>query len=364
MTTPDQSAMLLPVTHEALLSAFLSTSLHRKVRIIAADRVSTGSRNSLLRLALDGLQDDGLSTLIVKHVTRETDPFFAHHLRREERLLDLLHRFAPGLAPRCVGLLLDPTEHGWLLMDDVGRRSLADELISTDPDTGVTLMQDATARLRLLHDILREHHGPFYRTCYAVDLDRLTSVSLRSRLRVAWKRLSTHPGTPSEPSPSLTQAWMDILRPLLGQPRQLIHNSLSPLNIVLRDGGGMTLVDFETMTLGAPEFDTAELLRQPFRPLTWDDTLRIASAHGLQDASHVGDRLHLASLSRALDYAGSNARQLARQSERGALPETKKQTQARLHWYCAEVSTLIDTWPALAPLQALIEQARVDTVEQ
>ncbi|GAC1399645.1 MAG: hypothetical protein NVSMB52_13210 [Chloroflexota bacterium] len=359
MNTSGQSAISLPATHEALLSAFLSTGQHHNVHIVAADKVSTGSRNSLLRLTLDGLEHDHRSTLIAKHVARETDPFFAHHLRREERILDLLHRFAPGLAPRCVGLLLQPTDQGWLLMEDVGCRSLAVALVSTHPNDGTALIHDATRQLRRLHDVLQEHHSPFFRTCYAVDLDRLTRTSLRSRFQVAWKRLSTHVAAPSEPPPGLIHAWLDIMRPLLDSPRQLIHNSLSPLNIVVRDDGGMTLVDFETMTVAAPEFDTAELLRQPFQPLTWDDTLRLASAQGLRDTAHVSDRLHLASLSRALDYAGSNVRQLAVQAERGAPPETRNQIRARLLWYCAEISNLIDTWPALDPLHALIHQGRM-----
>lgn len=315
------------------------------VEVVGAARVGTASRNRLVRIRLSPAIP--AESLIVKEASRTTDAYFAHHLRREERLLDLLARFAPGLAPRCYGLILAPAERGWLVLEDVGTESLADRLANLGPERAVAELEAALARVRALHRALREHRAPFYRTCYAIDLDRFGAATVRSRFDVAWRRLASVAGGAPGPPRAALRAWLDALAPLLAAPRQMIHNSLSPLNVVLGPDARPRIVDFETMALGPACVDVAELLRQPFAPIDWETTARLAGV-GSDDLA----TLRLASLARSLDYAGSNARQL--QQGNGALSADAPRLRRRLRWYCGEARDLIAGVAGLRPLDELL----------
>lgn len=324
---------------------FLRARFGGGAEIVGAERVGTASRNRLVRIAL--AQGSEPRTLIVKSTSKHSDVHFAHHLRREERLLDLLARFAPGLAPRCVGLILDPAERGWLILEDVGGESLADRLAGREPSAGVTELEAALARVRDLHHALREQRAPFYRTCFAIDLDRFTAQSLTSRFIVAWRRLAGIAGSMPDPPPAARRAWSAQMAPLLAAPRQMIHNSLSPLNVVVDPRAGPRIVDLETMTLGPACIDVAELLRQPFGPIDWETTARLAS---VADADLRA--LRLAALARSLDYAGSNARQI-RQDDTGQGP-VHAGLRRRLRWYCDEARELLEGLACLRPLGDLL----------
>jgi aminoglycoside phosphotransferase (APT) family kinase protein len=115
----------------------------------------------------------------------------------------------------------------------------------------------------------------------------------------------------------------------------MIHNSLSPLNVVL--GATPRFVDWETMAYAAPEFDLADLLRFPTTGLTWPvvdqlvDTYFRANIHP--------ERLRLAALARAIDYAGATAQQAARSRE-GGDTATATLLQGSSAWYLGEARTL------------------------
>ena len=126
-----------------------------------------------------------------------------------------------------------------------------------------------------------------------------------------------------------------VIRPLLRGQRQMIHNSLSPLNVVL--GDRPRFIDWETMADAAPEFDVAELLRYPAVGLTWRETDALVG--GLFGAAIDGERLRLAALSRAIDYAGANAQQWRRSQQQGD-DAFAGLAYRRLRWYLAEAAVL------------------------
>lgn len=302
--------------------------------ITAVAPIAQRSRNRLYRLTLDAAP---LAGCILKVVRQTDDPFWDHHLRREHWLLNLLARLWPGGAPRAYAAAFGP---GWglLLSEDAGSRSLAELAASAagEGDSAALLEQVAAvvARVAALHAALRAHERVFRRVCASVELDRITSSSLMARLRVARERLAGERSLPL-PRPLRDRYSEEIIRPLVAGRRQMIHNSLSPLNVVL--GATPRLVDWETMAYAAPEFDLAELLRYPGLGLDWQAVEALVQpAFG---AAVAPSRLRLAALTRAIDYAGSNALQRRRALAEGDV-ERAAQTSKRLRWYLDEAEAL------------------------
>ena len=353
----------LPLSERSLLALLGEEFAGAKVATVSP--VGLRSRNRLLRLELRGAP---VARLVVKVVRREVDPFWVHHLRREHWLLELLARGWPVGAPRTYGAVFGA---GWgaLLLEDVGPRSLAAALAvgphpalspgervddvgdaggggeseNLSPQGGGAGVREASVRPSLervveLHAVLRRQAAVFRRVCHSVDLDRITARSLLARLDVAHTRLAS-PGEHGRLrglSAATRQAYSEVVAaPLLGGRRQMIHNSLSPLNVVL--GTAPRFVDWETMALAAPEFDLAELLRYPDIGLDWAVTERLV-------ASVYGDdidprRLRLAALARAIDYAGANAQQRRRGLAQGDTAHAALAGR-RLGWYLGELAGL------------------------
>lgn len=326
----DCAAAGLPLAAPALLTLLGAEG----GAIVHVAPIAQRSRNRLYRLTLDAAP---LASCILKVVRQADDPFWDHHLRREHWLLNLLARFWPGGAPRAYAAAFGP---GWglLLSEDAGSRSLAELAASAgEADAHATLAEQLRAtveRVAALHTALRAHERIFRRVCASVELDRMTSNALVSRLRVARERLAG--GQPRMLSRALLNVYRrEVVWPLVSGRRQMIHNSLSPLNVVL--GAAPRLVDWETMAYAAPEFDLAELLRYPGLGLDWqavEALVRPALGAAIDPA-----RLRLAALARAIDYAGSNALQRRRALAEGDV-ERATQTGARLRWYLDEAERL------------------------
>ncbi len=354
------SDAVLPFSEASLLALLGDDFSH--ARISGATPLAQRSRNRLLRLSLDNAPCD---RLILKLVRRANDPFWDHHVRREHRVLELLDRFWPGGAPRPFAAVFGGG-WGFLLTEDVGGASLAEALemtgASTDEHGGAVITPSAVAaplghsldRLADLHASLRGNRLPFYRTCYCVDLDRISENSLRSRLRVARSRLlgalAAEEQAARAPYRAAERAYVaGVVQPLLRGPRQMIHNSLSPLNVVL--GTAPRFVDWETMTLAAAELDIAELLRFPGAGLSWpqtDDCVRTAFGDQIDPG-----RLRAAALARAVDYAAANAK--ARDAAIEARDRAMEAScRSRRDWYLAELREVAEELQLGSALEVLI----------
>jgi len=298
-------------------------------------------------------------------VRRANDPFWDHHVRREHRVLELLDRFWPGGAPDPFAAAFG-SGWGFLITEDVGGASLAEALEMTGSSThehgGAAITPSAVAtplshsldRLADLHASLRGNRVPFYRTCYSVDLDRISETSLLSRLRVARSRLMGLPAADELAAPgpyrAAERAYVaGVIQPLLRGPRQMIHNSLSPLNVVL--GPAPRFVDWETMTLAAPELDIAELLRYPGVRLSWGQTdACVRSAFG---GRIDPGRLRAAALARAADYAAANAKARDAAIEAGDRG-LEAECRSRRDWYLAELRGVAEELMLGSALEVLI----------
>ena len=343
---PDQASLPLP---KPSLLRLLGDDF-RDATITAAEPLRQRSRNHLWRLHLDAAPTPAV---ILKVVRAAQDRFWDHHLRREHRVLDLLARWWPGGAPRPYGAVFSD-RWGLLLMEDAGPLSLAESLLlpsasrrcADAPATPLTeagansagLLLAVVERVASLHEALRAHHLAFYRTCHSVDLDRMSQASLLSRLRVARDRLRGA-DAPSRaatlPRPLVAAYARQVSAPLLHGPRQMIHNSLSPLSVVL--GPAIRLVDWETMTKAAPELDVADLLRYPGVGLSWPETDQLVGR--VFGAGIDPLRLRLAALTRAIDYAGANARVEGQSRQAGDDALAALAIQRRT-WYLAEAKAV------------------------
>lgn len=315
-------------------------------RLTAVRQVALRSRNRLYRLQLAGAPQE---RLVLKVARQEGDRFWEHHLRREYWLLELLARFWPGGAPRPFA---SAAGQGWglLVVEDVGATTLAEQVDRAPMDRDV--LRTILEKLAELHAVLRDRQPIFYRVCMSIELDRVTGQSLQARAMVAQERRD--PAINGRDRPAVRQALQrygeQVIRPLLRAPRQMIHNSLAPLNVVL--GPTPRFVDWETMAYAAPEFDLADLLRYPGINLPWPalDTL-VAKVFGPRVEP---ERLRLAALTRALDYAGANAQQAARGRHEGD-DAYARTAQQRRNWYEAEAHALAADLGLTRVLQALLD---------
>ena len=181
-------------------------------------------------------------------------------------------------------------------------------------------------------------------------MDRITRDTLRRRLAIAVARLG-NPSTAPEPdaapralAPDLP--WRDleagIVRPLVRARRRVVHNGFSPLNLMPRPDGQLTVIDWETLAVAAPALDAADLLTFPSFALSpeaiEDQATRIA---GESDADESITVFWAAAAERSLTYAATAA---VRQGRRQAALATDRASTyaARRRWYLRVLDDTIE----------------------
>lgn len=315
--------------------------------VTRAEPINSGQRNLVARLWLPG--PAGETTLVAKTYSREVDRFFDHHFRREEKILALLNRWFGEHVPHLYGGFLAEGRLALLLMEDAGRDLLDQRLAAS---TGERHREFARLGLDVLcafHQVTAEHYQPFYRTSQAIDLDRLNAPTFDRRLEVALGRIrllhlrlaGQEPGGAAGGAPDLaalahTVAPAGFFRtfrrrvvaPLLAAPRSIVHNSFSPVHIVLN--GAPRLIDYETIAVGAAQIDLAELLEAPAVQLADEEKLAFAADYHRAMAGHRPDDwepfahgYYCAAIARSLDYAGTTANRYAQYRARGSAREAE-----------------------------------------
>ena len=247
--------------------------------------------------------------VVVKGYLPDIDIYYAHRWRREERALDLLHRYASGLAPQPLAAAHAPNRWAALAMQHVGRRSLADGLPNASDSARDQALNAALYAYRRFHAVT-QRFGPMLRAlAYQSDLDRITRRTLERRYASAFVRL---PDPTASPAPTAaprrtapTAPWdlIDtLIKPLLNSPRRIVHNGFSPLNLIWNDDR-LVVIDWETLAVAPPEIDFADLLTFP----DWGAPDRMAHRAAQVIANH---RLRLetfwaAAAERSLTYAAT-----------------------------------------------------------
>jgi hypothetical protein len=280
--------------------------------------VTPESRHSIWRLALPE-RDGNAASYVVKSYHEQADEYFDHRFRREERVLDLLGRYAPGLAPRAYGGRIIAGHSACLILEDLGDRPLHHDLDGAAAGVRRELLRRSIDLLARFHRVADEYSGIFRAVCRSSVLDRVNTATLLRRFDIAVGRLSEDGGR----APGTVRAAFreEVIRPLLQAPGRVIHNSFSPLNICTVADGSQRIVDMETVSIGPAELDLAELLVYPGDGDSGSrDELVAAYFAAMGDGAVVADaagRLHLAAVTRALDYAGTLATRRQRFAQAG-----------------------------------------------
>lgn len=305
------------------------------------ERIASESRHGLWRFR------SGAARRVLKLYRRDTDAYFLHRWRREERALDIVARHAPGLAPAPHGALAVPGAWAVLVMEDAGPRTLAEALTGTDHATRARLLEGALKALDQFHTLTARFTGMFRALAFQSDLDRITRTTLRRRYAIALARLADADvaidptAVPRRVAPAAPWTVIDgrLIAPLLQGPKVVVHNAFSPLNLIPRDGGAVVF-DWETLAVAPGDVDLADLLIYPGWELTPDAMAAHRSALPTLIRGSAGRapeapmRFWSAAAERALTYAAT-AHVRARRYERAGQARPAREQQRRRDWYVA-----------------------------
>lgn len=269
--------------------------------------VTPEARHSIWRLNIA----DNLSTpssYIVKSYHQESDDYFAHRFRREERILDLFGRYGSDLVPIVYGGIFVRDQSAHLILEDLGDHPLHIELHEASRSQRRHLLSQAVDLLIRFHR-LADRYSPIIRAiCRGAILDRINTETLVRKFAVAQERLGLP--MPINRAREIRSAMREfVIRPLLNGPSRPIHNSFSPLNLCAAADGSLRVIDMETISIGPAALDLAELLIYPGQYICDVETeLRQQYSSGMDREAGAGDleyRVELAAIARAIDYAGT-----------------------------------------------------------
>ena len=254
--------------------------------VLDAQPLRTESRNALWRVTLDGQE-----RAVLKVYDPANDPHAANRFRREEKVLTLLGAVRPAVAPCVIAGFISLLAPPMLLMEDAGDRSLAEALCQSPAGEAKAMWAESIDFLSRLHSEMERLRQPLYRTTMAISLDLITGPALVSRFRIAGQRLAG-----KEAPSDVIREFRALVAPVLAAPKAIIHNSMSPLNIV-PGPDGWRAVDWETIACASPLWDWVDLLRSPYKPLPFDVCEDIA----VRATGCAADLYLRAVLSRCLD---------------------------------------------------------------
>lgn len=352
---PSQLSQTAALITPALLASLAGKGSSQRTE---AWRIKTESRNPVYRLRTAG----DPTAVIVKWYLPQLDRFYDARYRREEKMLWLLNRWLPERVPQLYGGLIT-AEFAVLLQQDVGQQTMAGSLTEAPNDAHrLGLARQGLDLLVQFHRLGQKQYQVFYRTCYSVDLDRLTLTTYVRRANIALGRLlllqallqdkvSAHQAAQANVpfietliTQHITAGFFEqvrhrVIEPLVSAPRKILHNAFSPFHLLWNEG--WRLIDFETMSVGAAQIDLAELVGAPELTLPPDQTLALVERYyelttNPEPWPSFVTNFYNALASRSLDYVGSTAYQcikhMARQADDKAqrLLQRTRQYQARL----------------------------------
>ncbi len=302
--------------------------------------------------------------VVVKGFLPGIDMYYAHRWRREERALDLLHRYAPGLAPQPLAAAHAPGQWAALAMQHVGHRSLADSLATASESEKARSMRTALEAYRRFQAVTQQF-GPMLRAlAYQSDLDRITRRTLERRYASAFVRLpdpTASPAPTASPRRTAPDAPWDLIdtliKPLLNSPRRIVHNGFSPLNLIWNNDR-LVVIDWETLAVAPPEIDFADLLTFP----GWGSPNRAAqqAAAVAADQGLRLDTFWAAAAERSLTYsATAHVRSHRLRAANPVLADAYRQRLPRyLHWFHLAAAELIHDTPTRDRLRATVAALR------
>lgn len=212
-------------------------------------------------------------------------------------------------------VLLDLPDDGVCVMEDVGDVCLQDQV-------PVWSKARITATYRaVLDDVIALHDRATRAACRA----RIALCPPFSRHLYAWEQnlfceqfLIRHVRPTPNQEAAIRRELSRLIPPLLRVPQTLVHRDLQSSNVLMRNGQPV-LIDFQGMRLGAPAYDLASLLCDPYVRLPTpirQDLLAyyVENAPGGHRAAETYDEAAIERLAQALGAYG----------RLGALPATRR----------------------------------------
>jgi NDP-sugar pyrophosphorylase family protein/aminoglycoside/choline kinase family phosphotransferase len=230
-----------------------------------------------------------------------------HSLERAENGLYAAHaRFLRQHGVRVPGVLLDLPEANACVMEDAGDVCLQDR-VPAWPKARVAAAY---------HDVLADVIALHTRATRAARRAGITLCPPFSRKLYDWEQNLFHEQflvRHVRPTPALAEAigreLRTVIPPLLRVPQTLVHRDLQSSNVLMQ-GGHPVLIDFQGMRLGAPAYDVASLLCDPYvgLPASLRQALLTHYVECAPEGRRVAETFDVASVERLVQALGAFGR--------------------------------------------------------
>ncbi|MBV9463747.1 MAG: phosphotransferase [Verrucomicrobiae bacterium] len=183
----------------------------------------------------------------------------------------------------------DHTEEGWVVMEDVGTRSLYDEAgprLDLSAEGSQHLYQETLRAVKLLHIQGTEafHLKPFTlmhgfdESLYLWETNYFWKNCLHDHLRLI---------PSAQPEAECNEEFLQLAQDLSKLERVLIHRDFQSQNVQVRDRQPH-LIDFQGMRFGLAEYDLASLLYDPYIYITESDRRALLDYYSLNTFTTPG----------------------------------------------------------------------------
>jgi len=159
-------------------------------------------------------------------------------------------------------------DRGLLLLQDFGDRRLAD-VLAADPTREAALYGEAVDLLRALHA----------RPAAPIEPYNMSVLLREASLFADWYL----PSVDIAPAPGYAEAWRKALAPVAEARGVTVLRDYHAENIMLLDGGGLGLLDFQDALAGHPAYDLVSLLQDARRDVGEDVEAAMLDRYGPLD---------------------------------------------------------------------------------
>lgn len=170
-----------------------------------------------------------------------------------------VHRYLSGLEVRVPHLLLDRAREGFLVIEDLGDRTLELALRGGDAAAIYGRAIDALARLRARAEARPDASCVAFGRAFDFDLYQWEFEHF-----IEWGLLGRGAQPTGAELAELRRVFTGISHTLAAAPRGLTHRDYQSRNIMVLDSGEQVVIDFQDALQGPRQYDLVALLRDSY----------------------------------------------------------------------------------------------------